>query len=59
MAESISQYHRRRAAEEESEADLHADDITAEQHRRLAAEHKALAKAAENAERASARRSRA
>ena len=57
MAESISQYHRRRAAEEKSEADLHAGDITAQRHRRLALQHRALAKEAENSEQARSNKS--
>ena len=56
MAESISEYHRRRSAEEKSEAEIHADDITAEQHRRLAIQHKLLARKAESAERARGKR---
>ena len=51
MTESTSEYHRRRAAEELAEAALHRDDITAEQHRRLAKEHVALAREAEKAAR--------
>jgi hypothetical protein len=58
MGESISQYHRRRAAEEKSEADLHAGDITAQRHRRLALQHRALAKEAEDAERGPPEKSR-
>jgi hypothetical protein len=53
MVESVSEYHRRRSVEERAEADLHADDITADRHRRLAVQHRALAREAENAERLS------
>ena len=51
MSETTSQYHRRRAAEEMAEAAIHCDDITAEQHRRLAKQHLALAREAEKLER--------
>ena len=47
MSETISEYHRRRAAEEMAEATVHRDDITAGYHRRLAKEHLALAREAE------------
>lgn len=47
MSETTSEYHRRRAAEEMAEAAIHCDDITAEQHRRLARQHLALAREAE------------
>ena len=48
MAETIAEYHRRRAAEEKAEADRHPDDITADQHRRLARQHLALARNAKD-----------
>ncbi|KFG88406.1 hypothetical protein BV98_003806 [Sphingobium herbicidovorans NBRC 16415] len=51
MSETISEYHRRRASEEMAEAAIHCDDITAEQHRRLARQHLALAREAEKLER--------
>jgi len=51
MNETASEYHRRRAAEEMAEAAIHCDDITAEQHRRLAKQHLALAREAEKLER--------
>ena len=51
MTESTSEYHRRRAAEELAQAAIHRDDITAEQHQRLAKEHLLLAREAEKAAR--------
>ena len=51
MIETTSEYHRRRATEEMAAAALHRDDITADQHRRLARQHLALAREAERLER--------
>jgi len=50
MNETTSEYHRRRASEEMAEAAIHCDDITAEQHRRLARQHLTLAREAEKLE---------
>jgi hypothetical protein len=44
QGESCAEYHRRRASEEAEEARCHAGDITAPLHRRLAAQHRALAR---------------
>jgi hypothetical protein len=51
MSETTSEYHRRRAVEEMTEAAAHRDDITAEHHRRLARQHLALARETEKIER--------